>query len=519
MIKLTIVASNAFVAYTKFLPLLTFIILTSVPVDDSFAATRSRTTTTSGAISTDYHDHGVRVLCTWPNLEGQWTASTGDPISGDPISVSHSVQDPNNTEEYATCSGWNVFADGSTDVEYNEDGSINHAQNKYGSGKFLFDINYSSTATTTCIEDANSGIGNNCVKFTDLQNKKHGDGSTATPTGATLACADNYPGTTLTYQFFCSAGVEVTGELTLVPVLNGEAQVAPEFTNCGEARVADSACTLKYGGIPMKTVKIKGVPTEIVDVDACLAAFPEASVANAVGSTQLNLASNALLFYQETAYTGSCDSMTDLPTDQGSPTAAYGRYCTSDIDTFEDNTGDNVYPGDGLLATASPNIGIDGFDNELRVCEETNNNGPHTGGQDVDTAELADILVAGQPTLNLNCTTGDNTDSGKFKVWISDQAQLLVSSISTNPLSDAPTLEGVSPIKATVTNELGVDTLELVYPTCNALSAAVIENNSLDSSSNNSNVMLHLTGGNIQPTASSLNQTLNAEIEVKVNGL
>lgn len=514
MTKLIIVASNTFAACTKFIPLFTLIILTSVPVDDAFAArTRSTTTvSTSGAISTDYHDHGVRALCEWPNLEGQWTASTGDPITGDPISVSHSVQDPNSTEEYATCSGWNVS---DTNI-YDADGNIQHALAPYGSGKFLFDINYSSTATTSCIEDANSGIGNNCVKFTDNQNKKHGDSTTATPTGATLACADNYPGTTLTYQFFCSAGVEVTGELTLVPVLNGVAQVAPEFTNCGEARVADSACTLKYGGIPMKTVKIKGVDTEVVDVDACLAAFPEADVANAVGSTQLTLASNALLFYQETAYTGSCDSLTDLPTDQGSPTAAYGRYCTSDIDTFEDNTGDNVYPGDGLLATASPNIGGDGFDNELRVCEETNNNGPHTGGQDVDTAELADILVTAQPTLNLNCTTGGNTDSGGFKVWISDQAQLLAGSISVDPLSNAPTLEGVSPTKVTITNELGVDTLELVYPTCNALSENVINNNN---PTNNSNVMLHLTGGNIQPTGSSLNQTLKAEIEVKVNGL
>ncbi|MDH5711415.1 MAG: hypothetical protein OEZ15_07105 [Gammaproteobacteria bacterium] len=488
-------------------------LLALAPVDDADA--RTRTAYVAGGTTTDLHDHGVRVRCSWPDLEGQWSSTVGDQIS-----VSHSVQDINNTEEYATCSGWNVYIDGSTDVQYLSNGIVDHTNAPYGSGKFLFNINYTSTTTTTCIEDANSGIGNNCVKFTDEQNKKHG-GSAPTPTtGSTLACADNYPGTTLTFQFFCSDGADVTGELTLVPVLNGQPQEAPAFTNCGPERVAAGACTHKYGGIPTKTVKIKGVDTEVIDTKACLEAFPEASVANSLGSTQEQiLTANALLVYVETAYTGSCDSITGLPTDAGAATAAYGRYCTSDIDTFDDNVAPNVYPGDAPYSEIYPHIGNDGFDNELRVCEETNNNGPHTGGQDVETVELAEILVEAHPTLNLNCETGNgNNDSGIFKVWISDQAQLLAGNITVAPLADAPKLEGISPVKATVTNELGVDTLELVYPTCYDLSSTVISNNGLDSTSNNSNVMLNLTG-NVQPTANSLNQTLNIELAVKINGL
>lgn len=501
------VVSSTLTAPSKLLPLLIFVILTSVLVDDADARTRSSRIV--GGTTTDLHDHGIRVRCTWPDFQGAWTSN-----SEHPISVSHSVKDTNDTGEYAICSGWNVYDDGSDNVQYLVDGiTVDHASAPYGSGQFLFDINYTSSTTTTCIEDPNSGIGNNCIKFTDVDNKKHGGADPAPSSGATLACADNYPGTTLTYQFFCADGVDVEGRLTLVPSLGGSTQVAPDFTGpCGPERVAAGDCTHMYGGIPSKTVKIKGVTYDVVDTKACLEAFPEASVDNALGSVQEQiLAPNALLFYQETAYTGACDTITDLPTTEGSATAAYGRYCTSDIETFDDNVGLNDYSDDPL--------GNHGFDNELRVCEETNKNGPHTGGQDIETVELVDILVASQPTLNLNCTTGGNTDSGSFKVWVSDQAQLLVSNILVNPLSDAPKLEGVSPTKVAVnTDDLGVETLELVYPTCSDLSATVIDNNNLDSTLNNTNVMLNLTG-DVQPTATSLSQTINAVIEVKVNGL
>lgn len=503
------VVLNTLATYIRVLPLFTFVILALMLVEDADA--RTRTDRTAGGTTTDLHDHGIRVRCTWPDFQGDWTSN-----SEHPISVSHSVG-INNSGEYATCSGWNVYDDGSDNVQYLEDGTtVNHELSIYGSGKFLFEINYTSSTTTTCIEDPNSGIGNNCVKFTDEQNKKHGGADPVPTSGATLACSDNSPGTTLTYQFFCADGVDVEGQLTLVPSLDGgiTTQAAPNFTGpCSPERVEAGACTHVYGGVPTKTVKIKGQTVTVIDTKACLAAFPEASVDNALGSGQEQLlAPNALLVYVETAYTGSCDSITDLPTDEGSATAAYGRYCTSDIDTFEDNLAGNVYSGD------LPDS--DGFDNELRVCEETNKNGPHTGGQDIETVELVDIIVDNQPTLNLNCESGNGSnDSGVFKVWISDQAQLLARNIEVNPISDAPKLEGISPTKAVInTDDFGVDTLELVYPSCPMMSAVVIENNNLDSTSNNSNVMLNLTG-DVQPTATSLSQTINAMFEIKVNGL
>jgi len=225
---------------SRLLPLITFVILASVLVDDAFA--RTRDTRTAGGTTTDLHDHGIRVRCTWPDFEGQWSSN-----SEHPISVSHSVKDTNNSGEYATCSGWNVYDDGSDNVQYLSDGvTVDHASAPYGSGEFLCDINYTASTTTTCIEDPNSGIGNNCVKFTDEQNKTHGGADSAPSAGATLACADNYPGTTLTYQFFCSDGVDIEGQLTLVPFLGGSTtpQEAPDFTGpCGPERFAAGACT------------------------------------------------------------------------------------------------------------------------------------------------------------------------------------------------------------------------------------------------------------------------------------
>ena len=477
--------------------LLAFVTLGSLSVNDAFGG-RSRTV---GGTTTDLHDHNIRVACTWPNFEGGWEADPGSPIT-----VSHSAGDEG---EYATCSGWTV--DGG--VSRYDDGTIKHDEAPGGQGKFKFNITYTSTSTTTCIEDPNSGIGNNCVKFTDKDNKNGGNGKAGggnTPTtGATVACKDNFPGTTTTYQFYCADGVKVTGYLTLVPTLGGNAQVAPEFTGpCSPARVAAGACTIQYGGIPMKTIKVKGQEQMVVDQDVCLEAFPQASVNNALNSGQTqNLQAGAILFYQETAYTGSCADL-----DTGSPTAAYGRYCQSDIDTFQDNVSPNLYEGDLEVSN-------DGFDNELRVCEQSDNPPPHTGDQDVETVELTNITVTAQPTLNLNCTTGGNTDSGKFKVYISDQSQLLAGNIEVTPLSKAPTLEGVSPLSAVIsTDDFGVDTLTLTYPTCEDLSANVITNNSLDRSDNNTNVFLEFSGQTI-PTSTSLEQAIKEMIEVKVNGL
>ena len=528
MINLTYrpTAFSALATRLRLLPLLAFVLLALMLVNDADARTLADTI---GGTSTDLPAHGIRVRCTWPVFEGAWSA---DPES---ISVSHSAGDPS-LGEYATCSGWYV-ADGVNYID--EEGNpvvdpapgqvvfVDHenAPLDLGHGKFLFDVTYSSTTVTTCVDD-DSGIGNDCVKFTDDDNtgnggnKKNSDSGTTTD-GATLHCANNSPGTTLTYQFYCADGVNVEGYLTLVRELEDEngdlvPQVAPRFTRCSEDRVAAGDCTMLYGGVPMTTVKIKGVTQEVVDAEACLEAFPQALVPNALNSGQVqSLEAGAMLFYQEVAYEGSCDA-TGLPTQDGSPSVAHGRYCQSDIDTFDDNIFDeddpllnNVYPGDPLV--------MHGFDNELRKCFEREDSlfGQHVGFQDVETVELAEPMDASSaPTLNLNCTTGDNTDSGKFKVWISDQATLLADNVVVTPLSDAPKLEGVSPIKAVInTDEFGVDTLELTYPTCNDLSNNIIE---------------HIPSPATAPDAGSavrgqavtgLTQTFNALIEVKVNGL
>lgn len=454
----------------------------------------SCSTQTVGGIITYVSDHGKAVKCTWAEFQGEWSSQ-----SQSPVTVSHSVQGPGN---YATCSGWD-FSSAPT-------GNPDHTAAPYGYGKFFINVTYQSTNTTTCIEDPNAGIGNNCVKFTDLQNKKHGDTSGLT-SGATLACANNNPGTTLTYQFFCADGASVTGFMTLVPSLDGgtTTQLAPSFTGpCSPERVAAGKCTMVLGGVPTKTVKIAGKYVTVVDSDKCALAFPAQSVPNAFDSAQTqNLDSKQMLFYVEKAYTGSCDSNMQ-PTEVGDPTAAYGVHCQSNIAPFSDNTGDNYFPND------PPS---DGFDNELRVCQTASGNMPHTAAQDVEMVELNRYLTVDfQPTLNLNCTSGDNTDSGVYKVWIKDQPPVMAADIVTSPLSAAPKLEGVSPIRTATKVDLnGVTTLELTYPTCSDLSANVIN---AYNPANNSNVTLHLTDGTTKPTT-SLNYRFKTQFEVKVNGL
>lgn len=497
-------SSSPITVYSKIIPLFIFVLLAFMLVNDAEA--RSRTSTTTGGTSTSLHDHGISVQCTWPDNEGTWES---DPEN---VIVKHYADN-------ITCSGWDIGG-----VQYTADGNVDHYNNPpYGVGQFNFNITYASDTITPCIADADSGIGNDCIKFTDAQNtgnggsKKTTTSSTGPTAGATLACENNYPGTTLTYQYYCADGADVTGYLTLVPTINNVAQAAPLFTGpCSAERVAAGKCTMKHGGVPTQQVKIKGTLTTVIDTQKCLDAFPQADVNNALESGQSQpLAAGAMLFYQEIAYTGSCDPTTELPTDDGSPVAAHGRYCQSDISNFDDNVdhGDptNVFPNDPQY--------VDGFDNELRVCEQSDLPPPHTGDQDVETDQLANFTVDFGPTLNLNCTTGGNTDSGKYKVSITDQATVLAANIDVDPLSDAPTLEGVSPINAVInTDDFGVQTLVLTYPTCNTLSGNVIANNSLVSSDNNTNVFLHLSGQTIESTA-TLNQDLEAQIEVKVNGL
>lgn len=502
------VTSSALVTRLRLLPLLAFVLLALMLVNDADA--RTRTDRTSGGTSTDLHDHGIRVQCTWPAFEGAWSSDSGA------ISVSHSVDDPS-LDRYAFCSGWDI--DGVSYV----DGDVDHGSAPYGSGKFLFNVTYRSSTVLTCV-DPDSGIGNDCIKFIDDDNTGKGGNkkntvSDTTVFGATIACENNFPGTTLTYQFHCADGVTVDGYLTLVPSLDGVAQVAPVFTGpCGPDRVAAGDCTMLYGGVPMKTVKIKGVTQEVVDAEACLEAFPPALIPNALNSGQIqNLEAGAMLFYQEVAYTGSCDAA-GLPTEDGIPSVAHGRYCQSDIDTFADNLPGNIFPGDGD-SDGDGHPDTDGFDKELRICEMSDLPPQHVGFQDVETVELVEPMYASSgPTLNLNCSTGDNTDSGKYKVWISDQTRLLADNVVVTPLSDAPKLEGVSPIKAVInTDEFGVDTLELTYPTCSELTNTIIADNGLiDNTFNNTYVTLELIG----QAVTGLTQTFNALlIDVKVNGL
>jgi len=519
------------------------------------------TQTVGGSITYIGH-HDIGIKCTWEQFQADWAADPGDPLENPvvPISVSQLVEGAGN---YATCGGWNTN-DVPTEIP------TNFSTATFGSGKFYFNVNYQSAAPLTCTEDPNAGIGNNCTKA-DEQNPKHA--GTSTP-GASRACVDNSPaGTTLTYQFACATGVTNTGRLTLAPVIfagpDGEADTTAlagsddvqvvafgttglsptavvidpgpdgvlqtmesaddllqpdplgslgSFTNCSPDRIRAGACTMQLGGIPMKTVKVKGQNVTVVDDAACSAAFPAAEVPNALNTSQSQvLDAKEILFYQEVASEGVCGA-NNLPTVPGLPAAAYGRYCQSDIDLFSDNLAGNMFAGD----PADP---VEGFDNELRVCPVVVDGGikvQHTAAHDVEqvTLALADGLrIEPQGPLNLNCTSGGNTDSAGYKVKIPDQAPLLSVDIDTSP-GDAPKLEGVSPTSTAIITDLdGVRKLELTYPTCRSpeggLAGAVKTNN--PGIVNNQNVTLHLTG---QTNGAGLGPVLfNGEFIIKVNGI
>jgi hypothetical protein len=483
---------------------------TSCPTGWTKISTSCSTQTVGGSITYISH-HGIGIKCAWQEFEGEWSSNPG--IAPDPISVSQSVEGEGN---YATCGGWDIASGLPVDPTQDD---FNAAP--YGSGKFFFKVKYESTAPLTCVEDPNAGIGNNCTK-TDAQNPKHDDSGATTPPGASRACALNSPGggTTLTYQFACADGVSVTGFLTLVPSLDGggTTQVAPNFTGpCSPERVADGKCTMQLGGIPKKTVKVKGQNVTVVDSAACEAAFPAGQVVNALGTSQTqNLDLKEILFYQEVASEGICDATTLLPTVVGLPAAAYGRYCQSDLGLFSDNTGTNFFAGDPSF--------VEGFDNELRVCPPgPTGTAPHTATQDVEQVKLSGgVTLEPQGPLNLNCTSGSNTDSGGYKVKIPDQSPLLSVDIDTS--TGAPKLEGVSPTSAAIVVDTdGVRKLELTYPTCNntpegGLSGAVIANN--PPLTNNQNVTLHLEGQTNGAGAGSLGPVLfEGEFTIKVNGL
>jgi len=492
----------------------------SCPSGYTKIASTCSTTTVGGSITYITH-HNIGIKCTWPEFQGDWSSNPG--ISPDPISVSHAVEGDGN---YATCGGWvkgEEPAANPTPAQF--------AAAPYGSGKFFFKIKYESTAPLTCVEDPNSGIGNNCTKCDDQNNSKAC--ASVTPPGASRACALNSSsgGTTLTYQFACADGVSVTGFLTLAPTVGGNPQPDPlgdsgSFTNCSAARIAAGACTMQLGGIPTKQVKVKGQLVTVVDSTACAAAFPSASVANAFNSGQTQtLGSKEILFYKEVASEGICDPTTKLPTVVGLPAAAYSRYCQSDIGVFYDNLTGNIFTGDSST--------LEGFDNELRICPVEIVGGQklaHTAAQDVEQVALGGGGVALEPQgpLNLNCASGGNTDSAGYKVKIPDQAPLLSVDIDVSPLNglngDAPKLEGVSPSASTIIVDTdGVRKLVLTYPTCNSpqggLAGAVKANN--PGIVNNQNVTLHLTNGKTNGAGpGSLGPVLfEGEFTIKVNGL
>jgi len=467
---------------------------TTCPTGWTKISTSCSTRTVGGNITYLEH-HGVVVKCTWEDFEGEWTSDPGDPSATPPVpmKVIHSVgvnpDGSGDPDVYAVCSGWAQGTPLPPDVD--------HSDAPYGWGKFWMRMEYSSESFTPCIEDPNSGIGNNCVKFTDPQNKKHGDTGSTPLLGATRSCKNLFPGTEVTYQFACAAGVNMTGYLTLVPGTAQPAGPSGSFTNCDAASVANGTCTQVWGGVPMTTTKIKGQTYSIVDSDACKAAFPAADIPNALDSNQLQpLAESQVLFYQETATEGQCDN-NELPTVAGLPSAAYGRSCQSDL-------GPDWPLGEG-------------FDDTLRICAPATEGSVthyHSAAHDVEQVKLAgNVYLEYQPTLNLNCTTGDNTDSGIYKVSIPDQGSLLAVNIDTSP---GPLLEGVAPKStAIVTDSTGVRTLVLTYPTCSALSANVINKYH---PTNNSSVTLTLSGKT--STTTGLGPALfDGQLTIKVNGL
>lgn len=484
---------------------------TSCPTGWSKISSSCSTRTCGGNITYLEHHHVV-VKCTFEDFEGEWSSEPGDPTASPPVpmKVIHSVGGPDNPDAYAICSGWDdtqtVFP---PDVDYHDA--------PYGWGKFWMNMEYSSASFTPCVEDANAGIGNNCVKFTDQQNKKHG-GTTSTATlGATRACKNLVPsGTQLTYQFACAEGVEMTGYLTVKP---GTPQPWVEgtqasFTNCASERLtADptsqyyATCTQVWGGVPMTTTKIKGQTYDIVDADACAAAFPAADIPNALNTNQSQpLAQSQVLFYQETATEGTCDT-NDIPTVVGVATAAYGRGCQSDL-------GPDWPVGEG-------------FDNVPRDCAPATEGSVthyHSAAHDVEQIKLAnDLNLDFHPVLNLNCTTGGNTDSGIYKVWIPDQQPLLSVDIDTTPgpllfvVDNAGKVNGVTPTgTAIVTLADGTRALELRYPTCSDLSQYVID---AYSPANNSEVTLYLKGGTNSTIGGLGPLEFDGQLPIKVNGL
>jgi hypothetical protein len=201
-----------------------------------------------------------------------------------------------------------------------------------------------------------------------------------------------------------------------------------------------------------------------------------------------------MLLYKEVATEGICDATNNnLPTVPGLPAAAYSRYCQSDIGLFSDNTDDLLNNGGGIY---DDNPG-EGFDNQLRVCPIADGHA-HTAAQDVERAALGDTFaVEPQGPLNLNCTTGGNTDSGKYKIKIPDQAPLLATNIDVSPLTDAPKLEGVSPLSTSIIIDGdGVRKLELIYPTCGPTPGEGLSANIIDKyhPTNNSDVTLTVEG-------------------------
>jgi len=505
-------------AFTTFGALLSF--------DASAALTRG-----SGGLFGGYYDHNIVIKCTHERHEGEWDAGI-DP-SGPTVS-----QHVDETNKYALCAGFdasNITEPPASLLSCLENDPITdpNDENPYddiwatsstcpypdlGYGWFESTITYTSGSVEQCVEDANSGIGNNCQP-TDCQNKKHNDGCGVVSTGSTVACKDNTGGgTTTTYQFYASPDVNVTGYIKLVKNVQWNLDHTPGFTNCSSERIMADKCVEQWGGWPTTTVKVKGKLVDVIDWSVIDEAFPDADIPNALDSGQYqHLANRAVLFYEEVDPDGKCSD--GISTLNGVPKAAYARYCTSDIDTFTDNVGTNWFVSDPTDPTPTG----DGYDNELRPCFK-NPNYVHTASADAERIQLTGTFlpnVTSQPVLNLNCDSGNpNNDGGGFKVQVYETALLPAADFVTSG-ADAPLLEGVSPSKASdvLTDSTGLKYVELTYPTCPDLSHNVIDNN--PSATNNTDVTLHLTNMHWDTSSDSLDYDSDDStgLSVKVNGL
>ena len=446
------------------------------------------TQTVGGSITYISH-HGIAIKCTWTEFQGEWSAEPGTtafPFT--PISVTQRVGQPGDPSVFATCSGWPQAGGVPTPPLPFPFTSGDHDSAPYGKGKFWFSVKYESTAPLDC-EDANSGIGNNCGTFTDLQNKKHQPTGIVLTGAAERSCTNTSPGTELTYTFKCADGVKVEGHMILLTGESNPSGEAGSFTNCSQERIDAGACTMQLGGLPGKYVTKGKNTTFVLDRAACEAAFPGGvQVPNALDSGQSQpMGLGQLLIYTEKSKTGYCDPLTGLPTDTGlppppdeylvgTPTAAYARYCQSDIGPFSDNLPDNMFS----------DLAGEGFDNELRFCGTTKtSNQLHTAAQDVEGLKLGDgtndiLLTANQSSINAKCQGNESNDSGKLDILIPNQESLLVTSggitnIDITPLSDAPKLEGVSPIATafTLMPDGITPALKLTYYRCPELAAAI----------------------------------------------